>query len=136
MVRLALLGVALLVVGLLAAGAGVAAHVQGRQCELVQTVTVAEGAADAPADLRRVDYADLSPAARAVFDEALAAEGSVLASRDGIDPAVVTREGRSYRVRVSRRNDCAPLDAGTVRLPVAAGAALVVAGAALIRGRG
>lgn len=154
MSRLASLGIALLLVGLLVVGVGAAVHVRERQCQLLQTVNVtditdvtdgtnstnrmasANKPSDAPTALPRVAYADLSPEAREVFEEALAANQTVITKRGAIDPAVVTYEGERYLVEVGRGEDCSPFDPLTVQAPIAGGLGLVVVGAALARWRG
>lgn len=126
------LGLVLLAVGLVVAGAGAAGHVDGQQCRSTQYVAVSpvENATGA------TPFEELSDAEQSVFRQALESEGGLLTKRGAIDQGVVRYENESYDVRVSRGDDCAPYDTWRVTVPFVGGLVLVGVGLALTRGRG
>lgn len=128
----AALGVALLVGGLLLVGAGAAGYVDGKRCELTQTVAVAP-APNATGPV--TPYAELPPSGQRVFASTLAAGAPTMTRRGAIDRGLVRYENATYRVTVHRRTGCAPRDPLAVEAPVGVGAAAFVAGVVLARGR-
>jgi hypothetical protein len=126
--RLALVGVALLLVGLLVMGAGAAAHVDARKCQLTETVVVTPVQAEPT-----TAYGDLSVSAQQVFDEALEAGQPALTRRGTITPGVVRYEGDSYRVETYHGDGCTPFHPLFVQAPLGGGLGLVVGGAVLAR---
>lgn len=129
------LGLALLAVGLLTAGAGAATHVDEEQCRSTQHVSVAPVNEAADAAGNATAYENLSPAEQDVFRQALEAGGGVLTSRGVIDPGTVRYENRTYAVHVARDRDCAPFHPRRVLVPAVGGLALVAVGLGFTRGR-
>jgi hypothetical protein len=126
------LGLVLLAVGLVGAGAGAAGHVDGQQCRSTQHVVVAPVEnATAPAP-----YEELSDAEQSVFRQALESPGGLLTQRGAIDEGAVRYENETYDVQVARGDDCAPYDTWRVTVPFVGGLALVGVGLALTRGCG
>lgn len=131
------LGLALLVAGLVASGAGAATHLHEQQCRAVQFTSVTPvnaTTAGTPTDAT-VEYDSLDATARQVFREAMAADGQVLTRRNAIDPGVVRYDGDRYRVRTRADRGCAPWHPRRVVTPLGAGGVLVVIGTLLTRGR-
>lgn len=134
--RFTYLGLVLVVVGLFAAGAGAATHVEERQCGTVQTVVVVPAAnATVGEDVPRVNASELPATERRVVESALDRGGTVLTKRGAIDPMVVRYRGNRYAVRVGRGSGCEPFDRKRIVAPAVAGLALFGAGTALVRGR-
>lgn len=131
------LGLALVFLGLVAAGAGAATHVDERRCSTVQTVVVVP--ADEVAvgeDVPRRNFSELSKTERQVFKSALNQEGTVLTKRGVLGPMVVRYEGERYAVDVGREADaCEPFDRERVLVPLVGGLVSFGVGTILVRGR-
>ena len=130
--RTSYLGVAVLLAGLVAMGAGGAAHVDAQRCQSVAGLSVG-AVEEPPANVTRVDYDTLSDDQQQVFDEARRT-GSVLVQRGVFaGPRVVAHEGTDYLLQVSRGDDCDDPTGTGVVFPVAGGAALLVFGAGVAK---
>lgn len=130
-------GLAVLLVSLVAAGVGAATHLEEKRCETAAFVQVLDAdAVNGSLDgYDRVAYADLSPAERRTFREVLDAGGQALAVRGSLPEAVVTDGNDSYVVRHSvESGGCTPWDRERVVTPLAGGVTGVVVGLGLTRG--
>ena len=126
--RTSYVGVAVLLAGLVALSAGGAAYVDAQKCRTVAGLTVTQ-VEEPPADLPRVDYADLTADQRDVFDRVRGAQQALVQRGVFEEAQVVAYEGEDYVVGVSEEADCGDRAGIGVRGPLLGGALLVVGGA-------
>jgi hypothetical protein len=131
--RTSYLGVGVLLAGLVAMSVGGAVHVDAQRCQTVAGLSVAAIDGEAPGNVTRVAYGELSTDQQQVFDEARTA-GNVLAQRGVFTgPRVVAHEGTDYLLRVTQEPDCGdPFGNGAIG-PAAGGLALVALGAGIAK---
>jgi hypothetical protein len=126
--RTSYVGVAVLLAGLVALSAGGAAYVDVQKCRTVAGLTVTP-VEEPPADLPRVDYADLTADQRDVFDRVRGAQQALVQRGLFEEAQVVAHDGEDYVVGVSEESDCGDRGGVGVHGPLLGGALLVAGGA-------
>jgi hypothetical protein len=130
--RTSYLGVAVLVVGLVAMTAGAATYVDAQNCRTVAGLSVT-AVEDPPENVTRVDYANLSDDQQQVFDQVRGAQQALVERGVFTEPLVVAYEADQYVVAVSQEPSCADPSGDGVRAPLLGGGALLLAGAAVAK---
>ncbi|WP_254821308.1 hypothetical protein [Haloglomus halophilum] len=130
--RTSYLGVAVLIVGLVAMSAGAATYVDAQNCRTVAGLSVTP-VEDPPTNLTRVAYANLTDDQQRVFDQVRGARQALVQRGVFTEALVVPYEGTDYVVAVSEESSCGDPGRDGVRVPLLGGAALLLVGAGVAK---
>lgn len=130
--RTSYLGVAVLLVGLVAMSAGAAAYVDAQKCRTVAGISVTP-VEEPPGNLTRVSYANLTGDQQRVFDQVRGARQALVQRGVFTEALAVSYEGGDYVVAVTEEPSCGDPSGDGVRGPLVGGAALLLVGAGVAK---